>query len=367
MLSRDAAIGSASTFIVYGTPDWAAHPNCTGFPWPPNPNFRLGCLPWDHLDDWEDYINFLVERYRAPWGSGRARISGLCIWNEVQSQGWSDPSPVLPNRYTGANYTQAQMTTYATIIAELMLRAGKAARRQSLDGQGVMLWLSTDHFTQAPKLQSGDVMHLGLWALLDALWPLVNVTDPWGISVHPYDAGDPRANLSHLGIYTFATLRADVAEYQCAKLVEVARISPALCFDQPQTLMWASEQGWPLASATSNPSQGRNIMWASEPAWLRSATMNKTLQARNICYAHALSLAQSLWSVTHNFFQGPVPTSQGGSGDFSLIDEPPVVDVTLSNGPGHATYDAYSATSPGVFGVQDSHYCCTQWGTGCAH
>ena len=93
--------------------------------------------------------------------------------------------------------------------------------------------------------------------------------------------------------------------------------------------------------------------------------MNKTLQARNICLAHSLSLAQGVWAVTHNLFQSLVPSSQGGSGDFSLIDEPPIVALTLSNGPGHETFDAYASLHPGVFGKSPSHYCCVRWKVGC--
>ena len=94
--------------------------------------------------------------------------------------------------------------------------------------------------------------------------------------------------------------------------------------------------------------------------------MNKTLQARNICYAHNLSLAQGIWSVSHNLFQSATPSNQGGGGDYSLIDEPPVVNVELSNGKGHATYDAYVSTAPSVWGMGAGHYCCQQWGAGCA-
>ncbi len=60
-----------------------------------------------------------------------------------------------------------------------------------------------------------------------------------------------------------------------------------------------------------------------------------------------------------------MPTSQGGGGDYSLVDEPPVVYMNLTNAPGHETYDAYAATAPGVFGVTSDHYCCTRWGAGC--
>ena len=345
ILARDAAIGAASAFIVYGSPAFAQDPACTGFPWPPSANYKSGCLPWgEALLDWEDYINLLVERWHAPWGSGRAAVSGLCIWNEVQSMGWSDPSPVLPNRATGQTpfFTPAQMAVYAGMIANLTLLAGRAASRQN--PENVMLWLSTDHFTVAPKLAPGDVGHVGLYELLDAVWPLLNATVPWGVAVHPYDAGDPRANLSARGIYTFATLRADVAEYQCRKLAEVAGVPLADCYAWPQTQMWASEQGWP-----------------------QGPTMNKTLQGRNICLAHELSLSQRLWAVTHNLFPGAVPSNQGGGGDYSLIDEPPLIAANLSFAAqsGRDTYLAYMATAPGVFGLTSAHYCCTRWAVGC--
>ena len=166
---------------------------------------------------------------------------------------------------------------------------------------------------------------------------------PWGIAVHPYDAGDPRANLTSRGIYTFATLQQDVSDYQCAQLQRVAGVPRAQCSEHVAGAMWASEQGWP-----------------------RSASMTKALQARNICLAHSLSLAQGVWAVTHNFLQGSVPSTQGGAGDFSLLDEPPIVTANLSTAAGHATWDAYASTNPDVWGVGSEHYCCTQWKVGCA-
>jgi len=263
----------------------------------------------------------------------------------VQSLGWSDPSPILPNRATGATpfFTPAQMSMYAGMIANLTLLAGRAAARQN--PEGVQLWLSTDHFTVAPALHAGDVGHVGLYELLDAYWPLVNTSVPWGIAVHPYDNGNPLSNLTAQGIYTFATLREAVAEHQCRKLAEVAGVPADDCYSFPQTQMWASEQGWP---------QGK--------------TMNKTLQGRNICLSHQLSTSQRLWAVTHNLFQGSVPSNQGGGGDFSLIDEPPVIAANLSGAAQSSrdTYLAYMATAPGVFGLTSTHYCCTRWAVGCA-
>lgn len=156
LFSLDASIGSVSTGIVYGAPNWAVDASCTGFPWPPNPNFRLGCIPWTRMDDWEDYMLLLVERYHAPLNSGRARLSGLVVWNEIQSMGWADPSPVLPNRYTGAPWTRAQLDVYTDAIAQLFERAARASARHMDD---MMLWLSTDHFTLAPPLKVVRLLH----------------------------------------------------------------------------------------------------------------------------------------------------------------------------------------------------------------
>lgn len=231
------------------------------------------------------------------------------------------------------------------MMANMTIRAAVAATRHVPD-MGV--WVSTDHFMTAPPLNPGDVYHVGLVDLFERMWPALAAAGvPWSVAVHPYDAGDPRQNLTAQGIYTFATLEENVASFQCAQLVAASggAITPDTCWAYPQVRMWASEQGWPYSATT----------------------MNKTVQARNICYAHGLSVAQGLWSVTHNFFQGSAPSSQGDAGDFSLVDEPPVCNVTLAGcAVTSETYRAYMATAPGVYGVDSTNYCCTRWGWGCA-
>ena len=52
------------------------------------------------------------------------------------SQGWADPSPVLPNRYAGAPYSPAQMGVLAGVMANMTARAARAAAR----------WLPEDYF-----------------------------------------------------------------------------------------------------------------------------------------------------------------------------------------------------------------------------
>lgn len=343
LLARDAAIGAKSALIMYGSPTWAMEAGCTGFPWPPQPNFRLGCLPWAFMDAYQDYVAYAAQRWAG-------QLVSLVVWNEVQSSGWSDPSPILPNRFTGTHWSAAQMVTYASAIANLTARTALAAMHAAaLTGAApAMAWLSTDHFLTAPPLHNGDVYHIGLYELLDALWPrLAPLGLPWAVAVHPYDAGDPRADLTAQGVYTFATLNRTVSAYQCALARQYLSPPPTDCAAVPHTYMWASEQGWPLTPGK----------------------INKTTQARNICYAHGLSLgaAPFVWSVTHNFFQGPQPSSQGNSGDFSLVDEPPICTGNLSSCAARSeTYQAYQATAPAVYGRSSQHYCCVQWGWGCA-
>jgi hypothetical protein len=242
-------------------------------------------------------------------------------------------------------FTEAQYAVYARVIVDLINATYLASSRHVPD---MTIWLSTDHFTTPPPLKAGDVGHVGLWDLLDHIWPLIATSDPtkllpWSVAVHPYDAGDPRQNLTSQGIYTFATLAENVADVQCGYLQRYAGVQPSDCGSYPHTAMWASEQGWP---------QGPGV--------------NKTVQARNICYAHGLSLAQGVYAVSHNLFQSSTPSSQGGSGDFSLVDEPPVCFANLTTCSDFSeTYRAYEATAPGVYGTDATNYCCARWGWGC--
>ena len=64
MFAHDAAIGAASAVIAYASPDFAIHANCTGFPWGSGPPYRLGCLPWNNLADWDDFM--LMVRAACP-------------------------------------------------------------------------------------------------------------------------------------------------------------------------------------------------------------------------------------------------------------------------------------------------------------
>ena len=125
--------------------------------------------------------------------------------------------------------------------------ASRAAERYRGSTAAAMLWLSTDHFLTAPKLNVGDVGHIGLLEFLDSFWTQVyhslaillfiphpnpwlqpaiaNNSFAWGICVHPYDAGDPRENLLSRGIYTFATLNISVRAFQCSKVSHCVRVS----------------------------------------------------------------------------------------------------------------------------------------------
>jgi hypothetical protein len=385
-LGADALIGSLSGAILYGAPDWAISPNCTGFP-RQGGTLRLGCVPLAaHRDDWEDYVNYVLWRYNGAPLSHSTRVGMLpafhpavvngslpapnklsltVIWNEIASMAWDDPSPMLPNRWAGpgTNYTDAQIGLLASDQADLLLRAEAAMRRQfiglalrspegSLGPGGVgggLTLVSMDHYWwvqsgQPPLTKAGAVDHVGDMRLLAAMWPHLGAGTAWGVAVHPYDAGDPRADMSGEGIFTFATLGKLVGAFQRDQIGAVGGVGAAGSASRPQTVMWASEQGWRF----------------------NSKTMNDTTRARNVCYAQELSQAQGLFAVTHNYFQEQYLGPGGNpANSFGLIPSPPMVNSNFSNGVGHPTFEAYIATSPLQWQTSKSNYCCVNWDVGC--
>lgn len=148
---------------------------------------------------------------------------------------------MLFNRYVDRQWNASELGIFVGLIGEMMATAATITAEYMPDA---LVWLSTDHFATPPPLSRGDVMHTGLYPMLDAMWPsLANTSYDWAIAVHPYDNGDPRSNLSSQGVYTFATLDEMVASYQCSKLGQYAGVPPSQCNQHVQTLMYASEQG----------------------------------------------------------------------------------------------------------------------------
>lgn len=166
------------------------------------------------MDDYEDYVNMLSERYHANSTYGPLRY--YVVWNEIISAGWMDFSPRLPNRIvkngtTGdQQLTAAQYKLWADVYADMMVRTSRAALRNNPEA---IVWFSSDHFWLSPKQQAGDVLHISLNTMLDAIWERINTSIPWGLVVHPYDDGDPRHDLWDQGIYTFKTLN-NIFEHQ---------------------------------------------------------------------------------------------------------------------------------------------------------
>jgi len=389
MAALDRSIGALTGLILYASPAWARHPGCTGFPWK-NATLPIGCLPTPaHMPDWEDFINAVAWRYNgAPLSHfSRAglqpplhpavangslpvpnKLSLAIVWNEIGSLGWADPSPVLPNRWDGpgGNLTDEQVGALAAVHAELLSRAHAALRRQLVgvlcrppagaagtgaDGGaalgGAMVLVSIDHFWwfkgagHAPFARPGVVGHVGDQRLLSAIWPRLEPGLSWGVAVHPYDAGDPRADMTAGGVFTFATLKRVVIAFQEQQLAALGGVPPQGLVARPQRLLWASEQGWRL----------------------QPPRMNQTIRARNVCFAQALSEAQGLVSVTHNYFQAE-PTAPE-VGNFGLVPAPPAVGPAFQNGTGHPTFDAYVATSLPSWRVDPSNWCCANYAVGC--
>eukprot|EP00051_Salpingoeca_urceolata_P007730 m.100038 g.100038 ORF g.100038 m.100038 type:complete len:580 (+) comp15373_c1_seq2:174-1913(+) len=339
----DRQLGAQNAAIIYAAPTFAIHPNCTGFKFG-NEMIRSGCLPLESaMDDFEDFINLVSERYTAPAN----QLAHFIVWNEVASQGWLDPSPMAPNRAgpNGSNpLTDAQFDYIVSRYADLVTRVFQVVRRHS---DRAMIWTSNDRLWERPEQHAGDILHVGVRPFLDRLWPKLRDNITWALAVHPYDPGNPMdasefsPDFPYPHRYTFATLDRVLA-YMKAQLVTYTGLDPDSKAGRPFTLLYPSEQGWPFPACCAD-----------------------RIRARNVCYAQALSLAlpDHIVAVTHNFFQDrPGGTSQGGQ-DYGLIAGN--ISSNLTNGAGYPTFDAYVSTSPGVWGRSDTHFCCVHWHQGC--
>ena len=176
----------------------------------------------------------------------------------------------------------------------------------------------------------GEKIHIGTKNLLERLWPILGTSFDWSLAVHPYDAGDPTESLKDWK--TFADLD-DIWRFQRDRLGN----KPGL---QPQEVLFASEQGWPIDS------------------------YGYSQAARNICRAHEISLqAPYVIGVTHNYFQA-VPSSGLQNGQqFGLV--PSEAGADLSFAAASETWRAYQSTSSSIWQVRDDHYCCSQHQLGC--
>ena len=331
MLQLDALNGIQTGIVFWSAPAIYRYTGCTGAPWG-GTTLLDSCVPRDDaMDDFEDAIGYLAQRYNGHNGNGK--IYHFIIWNENASAGWFDYSPQIANRGTLSATDQSK---WIAKYADMLTRAHNAVQRSS---SGVMLDVSTDLLWATPTVGASDPSHIGTKTLIDGLWATVGANFDWSVAVHPYGDLD---SLPAAGTYSFLNVQSLVGGYQMSKLQALGL--PATSFQYPQAYLIASEQGWTQAEGI-----GR--------------------QALMICYAQAEVLQDGLiLSQAHNYFQSVEPgdATGGTSGQgafFGLLPSSSAID--LSNMGSYATGAAYLSTSPAVWGQTSSNYCCQAAHVGC--
>ena len=333
LFRRDQQARMQSGVVLWSSPAIYRYAECVGFDSGGN-NSKEGCVPRDDaMDDFEDYVNLLASRYN---GKSFGKISHFIIWNENASPDWFDYSPVTTKTDLSSASVEKRIDKYAVMLK----RAHAALLRHQ---KGSLMYASTDQLWDPGKLPG----HFGTRWLLDGLWARLGVNYSWSVAVHPYgkvdEAPDP-------GTYTFHNLEM-VVDYQVQKLRALGITDP---LSYPQSLLIASEQGWPLTSAVGT-----------------AGTYGREDQARQMCLAHdkVMSMNQVV-AVAHNYFHSTEPAENDANGQseqggfFGLI--PYAVPDDLSGMESVATGKAFLSTmNAHNWKKRDDHYCCQIYGLGC--
>ena len=318
-LAEDQEFGVQSVAVLWSTPPKYQNPGCQGF-------FRgasvvkEGCVPdAPHMNDFEDYVNFLAHRYNESNESGK--LNHFIVWNEVADGGWFDHSPTIPK----GSVPTAITTQHAWVdkYVDMFKRVFAAVRRHN---QHALLYVSLDHIVQGPGIR-GITPHLGGYNFLQLFWNKVGLSMDWSIAIHAY--GEPMGPFS--GRINFRALD-QLISFQNAQL-EMRGIRDYL--SKPQSLVYASEQGW-----------------------LRTQ-YSQVKRAQFICEAHNLIVGNPhVIGATHTNFQ-----DRTGNNAFGLI--PQTVQTNLIDVDNDLTWQAYKSTNPNRWGVSNDHYCCSVHSLGC--
>lgn len=333
LFKRDQDAGIQTGIVMWSSPAVYRYSGCQGFAWASG-TLKDGCVPRDDaMDDFEDYANFLASRYN---GGAFGKISHFIVWNENASPGWFDYTPVTSN----TKIDSANVEKRIDKLADMMKRVHAALVRHQ---KGALMYVSTD-MLWTPGLHEG---HFGSKWLIDGLWARLGLNYSWSVAVHPYGDVDQTPGE---GTYTFNNLDM-VVDHQNERLQQLGVRDPST---YPQSILIASEQGWPLTTAAG-----------------MAGVTGREYQARQICLAHdkVMSLNQVV-VVAHNYFQSVEPfdsVENGTSGQgafFGLI--PYEIPNDLSGLETTATGKAYISTlNPGNWKQRDDHYCCDMYKLGC--
>lgn len=333
LIKRDQLAGMQSGAVLWSSPPIYRYNGCQGFS-VGGYHLRDGCIPRDDaMDDFEDYINLLASRYN---GSKYGKLSHFIVWNENASADWFDYSPILARDDMSSVAIERRIDKYV----DMLKRTHNALMRHQ---QAALMYVSIDQIIEQGEIPT----HYGNRNLMNGIWARLGVNYSWSLAVHPYGEVDKPAPTAR---YTFNNLEL-VANYQKQKLRELGINDPD---SYPQSILIASEQGWPLAMTSAGISK-----------------LARANQARQICLAHdkVVSMPEVV-AVANNYFHSIEPAEEKVSAQsiqgafFGLI--PFNVPNTLENIESHSTGKAFASTmNPRNWKQHDKHYCCQVYGVGC--
>jgi hypothetical protein len=322
LFQRDQAAGIQSMGVIWSSPVIYRNPGCHGFHNGPNIDTR-GCVPSNtSLDDFEDYINFLANRYNGTNRYGH--LLNFIIWNEVASGGWYDMSPLIETAHPVTDPIQIHLWT--SHYAEVLRRAQKALDRHN---RRALIYVSLDQMFKYNQSHWDYPANIGAKRVLDGLWSELDLSLNWSVAIHPYQDPDRFIDADTLNFFNLFTL----SNYQAQQLIN--------------------------RGVQNYETRSQYWMTATEEGWALSDTVTNERQAQIICAAHNIVMAMpNMIGTTHDNFQQGAPDDSYG-----LV--PYAAGLDLVNASLYHTFQAFVSTSPPDWRVRNDHSCCQTWQIGC--
>lgn len=367
---KDAEYGLKTTVVLYSAPTAYQGP-CIGGRWGADAAFKLGCFPSETgMSDYQDYVNFLSSRYNGQ--SGLGKIHHYIVWNENNWALWSDISgypeyaAIVAAAKSNVNYDweSAYVNLLVKKYANLFRKTQEVVKRHV---SGVLMFVPIDNSLEPVAVPSRDkfinrindnsiTLNIGGRELVEGLFRELGLGVSWAVAVHPY--GDV-VNAPSPGHYNFTSLKGitDALKGKVREILQAQNRGNENPLNFPQSYVMATEQGAELHGYMSS--------FDSCPEPTRSQNPRRC-QARWICLAHDIvNKNDQIIATTHNYFQTQRvgPEDQGG---FILGLLPRESADSLSDLGNYETGKAMLATSPKVWGLNNTNYCCQNFQVGCS-
>ncbi len=321
LLALDQKAGIQSIAVLFNTPAIYRTPGCVASA----DGLDVGCAPDpSHLDDYEDYVNFLASHYD---GSGTfGKISHFIVWNEVSNGSWFNLSPAVDVQHAFVDASTSAM--WVNRYVALFDRSARAVKRNVSDAL-VHVSLNLHFLPPAAQAGAAGTPDIGGKTILDGMWAQIGRRYGWSVAVHPYY--EPWVDYGP-GVLNFRGLPT-LANYQRTQLLTRGVQDPN---SAQHAKILASEQGWfdvPLSQ-----------------------------RAGNVCKAHQIVMSMpTVIGTTHNFFQSRSPAD-----DIETMIPFAAGEALDGNVAQYPTYQAYLSTRPDVWGARNDHYCCKNYYVGCS-